>query len=618
VYATGSGILSTGPSRRYDNVSGTSFSAPVVSGLAGLIKARNRTWTAQQVSNQIIGTADFLTALNGRRINAFNALSRRIPALLVDSVSITASNQLFVRIKNYNDTAAASPTFTLLSQSSDVIVSNPTITRTSVAPNETIDLLYSLQLPTLDLTTVRASFTLTAASASQSYSVSYPVDFSRNAWRTVASFLDIPQEFHNIDIVNRSLAWGVGDAGTVIRTTDGQSWNIVRGPQNSGNLYCVAGLDVNTAVVGDAIQGGSGNLYRTTDGASSWNVVYRGGIGAFWNAVYFFDARSGIAQSDPNETSGGRFIIVRTSDGGATWSPISNAPLARTGEFGLVNSFYFADANSGWFGTNQGRVFRTSDGGTTWTATTVASQNTVFSSIAFGSSSVGIAAGYVTNAQDEITGPALYRTTNGGASWNSVSISGAVAFFGAGTTPNANQLWVSGVGAVGRDTLAVIYTSRDGGNTWRVQNSDLLSDGNIKPAFVAEGETIYGYAITSFGQILTYAQPRNTSSAPILDQSRAAVPTEFALAQNYPNPFNPSTIISYQLPMTNEVRLVVYDLLGREVQTLVNTRQAAGSYRVNFNAASLSSGVYFYRLSAGGATNGVGNFVQTKKMMLIK
>ncbi len=87
--------------------------------------------------------------------------------------------------------------------------------------------------------------------------------------------------------------------------------------------------------------------------------------------------------------------------------------------------------------------------------------------------------------------------------------------------------------------------------------------------------------------------------------------TEFRLDQNFPNPFNPSTVISYQLPASSEVSLVVYDMLGREVQTLVNTRQAAGSYQVQFNAASLTSGVYFYRLQAG-------SFLETKKMLLVK
>lgn len=92
---------------------------------------------------------------------------------------------------------------------------------------------------------------------------------------------------------------------------------------------------------------------------------------------------------------------------------------------------------------------------------------------------------------------------------------------------------------------------------------------------------------------------------------RVAPPAEFALEQNYPNPFNPTTAIRYQLPATSDVKLEVYDVLGKKVATLVNGRQAAGIYNYTLNASTLSSGVYFYRLQAG-------NFVQTKKMMLVK
>jgi len=92
---------------------------------------------------------------------------------------------------------------------------------------------------------------------------------------------------------------------------------------------------------------------------------------------------------------------------------------------------------------------------------------------------------------------------------------------------------------------------------------------------------------------------------------RVAPPTEFALEQNYPNPFNPTTTIRYQLPVTSDVKLEVYDVLGKKVATLVSGRQEAGIYTYTLNASTLSSGVYFYRLQAG-------RFVETKKMMLVK
>ena len=98
------------------------------------------------------------------------------------------------------------------------------------------------------------------------------------------------------------------------------------------------------------------------------------------------------------------------------------------------------------------------------------------------------------------------------------------------------------------------------------------------------------------------------------------LPTEFALHQNYPNPFNPVTKISFDLPQDSKVNLVVYDLLGREVTRLVNNEsKVADNYTYDFNAASLSSGVYFYKLvvSSSNPIN-AGNYSETKRMVLLK
>jgi GH35 family endo-1,4-beta-xylanase/TPP-dependent 2-oxoacid decarboxylase len=89
------------------------------------------------------------------------------------------------------------------------------------------------------------------------------------------------------------------------------------------------------------------------------------------------------------------------------------------------------------------------------------------------------------------------------------------------------------------------------------------------------------------------------------------IPVSYELKQNFPNPFNPTTNIQYNIPKTSNVTLRIYDVLGRLVQTLVNTEQKPGSYSVSFNAQNLSSGVYFYQINAG-------NFTETKKLMLLK
>jgi cyclomaltodextrinase / maltogenic alpha-amylase / neopullulanase len=99
-----------------------------------------------------------------------------------------------------------------------------------------------------------------------------------------------------------------------------------------------------------------------------------------------------------------------------------------------------------------------------------------------------------------------------------------------------------------------------------------------------------------------------TGIAPTAD---AAVPAELSLAQNYPNPFNPTTGVRFQVAGVSDVKLVVYDILGREIAVLVNERKTPGSYEVTFDGRGLASGVYIYRLTAG-------TFVQTRKMLLLK
>ena len=97
----------------------------------------------------------------------------------------------------------------------------------------------------------------------------------------------------------------------------------------------------------------------------------------------------------------------------------------------------------------------------------------------------------------------------------------------------------------------------------------------------------------------------------VKDDNIDIVPLIPLLEQNYPNPFNPSTTIKYQIPELSFVTVKVYDVLGNEVATLVNEELTAGDYEIEFNGEELTSGIYFYRLKAG-------NFIQTKKMLLIK
>ena len=135
----------------------------------------------------------------------------------------------------------------------------------------------------------------------------------------------------------------------------------------------------------------------------------------------------------------------------------------------------------------------------------------------------------------------------------------------------------------------------------------LLSDSSV---LQIEGYWYTGLPIApilnSFTNASTYSRVVTS-----INRNKVEIPEAFSLLQNYPNPFNPSTVISYQVPANALVTLKIFDVLGREVEALVNERQNAGNHSVIFNAANLPSGVYFYRLEAG-------TYHDTKKLLLLK
>ncbi len=140
-----------------------------------------------------------------------------------------------------------------------------------------------------------------------------------------------------------------------------------------------------------------------------------------------------------------------------------------------------------------------------------------------------------------------------------------------------------------------------------------------------KGITVWGYKEGLVWQTSTYLERSDGSARPALlwmadyvknnplgvEQALTNLPSSFQLEQNFPNPFNPTTTIRYQLPKVSLVTLRVYDVLGREVATLVNEKQNPGYHEATFNASKLSSGVYFYRITAG-------TFTASKKLVLVK
>jgi hypothetical protein len=148
----------------------------------------------------------------------------------------------------------------------------------------------------------------------------------------------------------------------------------------------------------------------------------------------------------------------------------------------------------------------------------------------------------------------------------------------------------------------IVYHTTNGGTTWTRE--------------VVATNPYWGYAITGSGgnvwiagyegRILKKQGPTGVKE----DQTNAS-PFGFQLAQNFPNPFNPTTTIQFHIPLSSFATLKVYNLLGQEVATLVHEEMESGTYSVSWNAASYSSGLYFYKLQAG-------EFAETKRMILLK
>jgi hypothetical protein len=115
------------------------------------------------------------------------------------------------------------------------------------------------------------------------------------------------------------------------------------------------------------------------------------------------------------------------------------------------------------------------------------------------------------------------------------------------------------------------------------------------------------------GRIVCFSGGQNVPVG--INPKTSNVPENFALEQNYPNPFNPVTNINYSLPIESKVSIKIFDITGKEIKEIANDLQMAGNYSVQFNASDLSSGTYFYKITAEGERN---KFVTTKKMILVK
>ncbi len=177
------------------------------------------------------------------------------------------------------------------------------------------------------------------------------------------------------------------------------------------------------------------------------------------------------------------------------------------------------------------------------------------------------------------------------------------------------------------DTTIVFEESPDIYQIFTVGPNNLNGGSNASwtksgSGFLFKGDFVYDTTVTNPDNpnykentheeqhVVVHVMPYKSLTA-VKSPFKSALPSEYGLSQNFPNPFNPVTTIRYQIPKISHVKLTVYDVLGNRVAELVNEEKSSGEYSVSFNASSLASGVYFYRLEAG-------NYVNSKKLILLK
>jgi hypothetical protein len=201
----------------------------------------------------------------------------------------------------------------------------------------------------------------------------------------------------------------------------------------------------------------------------------------------------------------------------------------------------------------------------------------------------------------------IFRSNELGASgtWNFVEIDFQT------TAPKYSTITEDSPGEIILSDSTAILFSENHGDSF----SELLSVEHQITGLYKKPNSDILYVLTKEELLEVNTETKTSTSLkqlPVSSEQFTDVPTQITLEQNYPNPFNPSTVIRYQLDSNQLVRLEVFDVTGRKVAVLVDgVRKSAGSHRVSFDGSGLSSGVYFYRLEAGGQTI-------THKMLLVK
>ena len=402
----------------------------------------------------------------------------------------------------------------------------------------------------------------------------------QSGWEIIPS--GTTTELNSIFFYDYEVGYACGDSGIVIKSIDsGKTWQSLQTPVTNdlNDLYV---LTQNAL----CIVGSQGTTLFSGNGGSSWtvspaliqddllSVSFSGTIGIC----------GGTSQTILWGTYTGTGIIWLVTQsgffGGGFWGTYSLTP-----QIGFV-----AGENSIF----QPLFGKTTDGGVTWNFTAFYLNNNEGS--ATGMEFSDLNNGYVSARVWDGTG-AIAKTIDGGNNWTSTMLTNPVWSIDFPIS-NASQVGY----AVGDE--GTILKTYDAGVNWSSQ----FSGNSLKLNKVHFIDTDYGFVVGENGTILKTM----TGGEPVTQvENKNQTPHSFQLFQNYPNPFNPSTKIRFSIPIETDVRLNVYNALGQEVAELVNSRLKEGYHEVNFDAVSLTSGIYFYRLEAD-------KFVDVKKMIIIK
>jgi len=384
---------------------------------------------------------------------------------------------------------------------------------------------------------------------------------------------------NSVSGVNDNIAWVCGNAGKVLRTNNGGiNWINATGTGIPGtlDLYNIFAIDSTTALVTGSNT--TAYVYRSTNGGLTWVQVFTQ-TGGFLNAIWMTTPMTGVMYGDP---VGSRWSLWRTTNGGVNWDSTGMFVAQAGSEAGWNNALFVSGSNI-WFGTNNSRVYYSPLTGLTGTwqvqSTTQASSYAIW---------------FNTTTSGMLGGTQLMATNNGGVNWTAVTSPGSGNV--TGITGSATSWWFT------RQATS-IYRTTDNGVTFTTDyTAPAGTFTHIQKA--ATGSRMW--AVRNNGGITS------SLSTVGIDPVSTEIPGAFSLSQNYPNPFNPATKFIFSLPEGANVSIRIFDIAGREVDVIANNQfMSPGVYTVNYSADRLSSGVYFYRITAN-------DFVETKKMVLTK